>query len=302
MYGTSSQKMSKVSRITLYVIDKCGETRLGEMMHMNRPIHQRLPCANQRPHSSQFANPLHQHNEFIISPQNKQPTTSLNPFKSQRKSTMKIITTLIALPLAAAQGTNKTLAPTPPVGRPTPFPTDVTPEPTYIFPTPVSVPTSKKPVYKPDYPDMSYGYENIIEHYGHDDSSSGGSSGKSGKGSSGKSGKGSSGKSGKGSSGKSGKGSSGKSGKGSSSSDGYGYGGYSGGSSGGSSGKSGKGSSGKSGKGSSGKSGKGSSGKSGKGSSGKSGKGSSGGHDYDSRDHGYGYHSEPYRALRTRQE
>ena len=45
---------------------------------------------------------------------------------------------LSSAPAALAQGTNKTLAPTPGVIRPTPFPTgfDDTPAPTYLFQTP----------------------------------------------------------------------------------------------------------------------------------------------------------------------
>ena len=138
---------------------------------------------------------------------------------------MKLIASLLALPLVMGQGTNKTLAPTPGVDRPTVFPTVIgdTPEPTYELIT--NSPNA-----------MSYGYEEIIEYYG-------GHSGKSGKSYNGKSGK-----SGSHYSGKSGKSGAGKSGKGHGGGGyHYGYDGYHG-KSGKSGSKSGKGSKGKGGK------------------------------------------------------
>uniref|UniRef100_A0A7S1PGJ4 Uncharacterized protein n=1 Tax=Stephanocyclus meneghinianus TaxID=29205 RepID=A0A7S1PGJ4_STEMN len=141
---------------------------------------------------------------------------------------MKLIASLLALPLVMGQGTNKTLAPTPGVDRPTVFPTVIgdTPEPTYELIT--NSPNA-----------MSYGYEEIIEYYG-------GHSGKSGKSSSHYNGK--SGKSGSHYNGKSGKSGAGKSGKGHGGGGyHYGYDGYHG-KSGKSGSKSGKGSKGKGGK------------------------------------------------------
>jgi hypothetical protein len=133
------------------------------------------------------------------------------------KSSIAIIITSLLIRSTFA-GTNKTLAPTPGVRRPTPMPSPLTTPPptegaasyvpTYIVttlepvpnntlapspPTPITSP----PVPTPYAPEMSMNYYGIIDHFpSGKSSSSDGSSGKSGKGS-GKSRKGS-GKSGKG--------------------------------------------------------------------------------------------------------
>ena len=119
---------------------------------------------------------------------------------------MNILASILILPLVAAQGTNKTLAPTPGLLRPTSFPTDITPQPTYDLIT-----------NSPNAMSFSYGYEQIIEAYGSGKSNKTPDHGydEYGHGSSGKSGKsrgGKSRKSGK-TSGKSGKSSDGKSAK-----------------------------------------------------------------------------------------
>jgi uncharacterized membrane protein YgcG len=130
---------------------------------------------------------------------------------------MKSIIALFLLQSSVVNaGTNKTLAPTPGVRRPTPFPTGITLDPTFIdiiqtpaptegFETPAPQPNPRpEPTPKPVTPrptpkPVAMSFEYVIDEFssykpGKDGSggSSGGGSGKSGKGS-GKSGKGSSG-------------------------------------------------------------------------------------------------------------
>ena len=215
--------------------------------------------------------------------------------KYNMKTSTIFLLAITTIPFVNA-GTNKTLAPTPGVRRPTSFPTEDTlfpsslpgpPEPTVkptlvptedtLFPTFLQGPS--EPTFKPTFA-MSYEYimaeYNAYSDYkGNSESSSGYSYGESHRGSSSKSGKSSSSKSGKGSGSKS-----------SSSADGYGYGYNSHDYRSSSSSKSGKSSS-KSGK-SSGKSGKSSSSKSSK-SSDKSRRGRSSWKSYDGDHKGY-YH------------
>ncbi|KAL7522148.1 hypothetical protein ACHAWX_006841, partial [Stephanocyclus meneghinianus] len=90
-----------------------------------------------------FPHNLQSHSEFIISRTAPNGPSKLKrvPFK------MKLIVALLAVPMVAAQGTNKTLAPTPGVNRPTPAPNGGSPEPTYVLTTlsPVQTPIPPTP-------------------------------------------------------------------------------------------------------------------------------------------------------------